>query len=169
MKEHLIYWAKVKPQAVIPSKRDEDAGYDLYPCFNEDYIMIEPHQVKMIPLGIASAFSKRYVVLLKERGSTGTKNIAQRSGVIDSGYRGEYMCPVSNLNADHILVIAKKHISEAQLPKAQLPYLMILYEKAICQALILEVPALVSEEISYEDLLEIRSERMDGKLGSSGK
>lgn len=169
MKENLIYWAKVKPQAVIPSKREEDAGFDLYPCFDEDYMMIYPHQVKMIPLGIASAFCDRYVVLLKERGSTGTKNIAQRSGVIDSGYRGEYMCPVSNLNHDHIIVIAKRHVTEAQLPQADYPYRLIPYEKAICQALILELPKLKNEEISYEQLLEIRSERMDGKLGSSGK
>lgn len=169
MKENMIYWAKVKAQAILPSKRDEDAGYDLYPCFDEDYIMIYPHQVKMIPLGIASAFSDRYVVLLKERGSTGTKNIAQRSGVIDSGYRGEYMCPVSNLNDDHIIVIAKSHIQEAQLPKEALPYQLIPYEKAICQALILELPKLQIEEISYDDLLAIRSERMEGKLGSSGK
>ncbi len=169
MNDNQIYWAKVKPQAVIPSKRDEDAGYDLYPCFDEDYIMIAPHQVKMIPLGIASAFSDRYVVLLKERGSTGTKNIAQRSGVIDSGYRGEYMCPVSNLNDDHILVLAKAHVNEAQLPKSELAYRMIPYEKAICQALILELPKLENKEISYDELLEMRSERMEGKLGSSGK
>lgn len=169
MRENKIYWSKVKPQAVIPSKRDEDAGYDLYPCFDEDYMMIEPHQVKMIPLGIASAFSNRYVVLLKERGSTGTKNIAQRSGVIDSGYRGEYMCPVSNLNDDHIIVIAKAHVKAEQLPQAELPYCLIPYDKAICQALIVEVPKLQSQEISYDELLEMRSERMAGKLGSSGK
>lgn len=169
MKENVIYWAKVKPQAIIPSKRDEDAGYDLYPCFDEDYMMIEPHQVKMIPLGIASAFSDRYVVLLKERGSTGTKNIAQRSGVIDSGYRGEYMCPVSNLNDDRIIVIAKSHVAEAQLPKTNHTYQLIPYEKAICQALILELPKLNSEEIGYEALSAMKSERMNGKLGSSGK
>ena len=37
-----IYWAKVKEQAIIPTKREEDAGYDLYPCFEEDYIEIVP-------------------------------------------------------------------------------------------------------------------------------
>lgn len=169
IKEDVIYWAKVKAEAVIPSKRSEDAGYDLYPCFDEDYVMIPPHQVVMVPLGIASAFSDRYVVLLKERGSTGTKNIAQRSGVIDSGYRGEYMCPVSNLNDDKIIVIAKAHVKEEQLPQSAIPYQLLPYDKAICQALILELPKLTNQEISYEELLEMRSMRMDGKLGSSGK
>ena len=33
-----LYWAKVKEDAIIPTKRDEDAGYDLYHCFEEDYL-----------------------------------------------------------------------------------------------------------------------------------
>ena len=51
-----LYWAKVKPDAKIPQKRYEDAGYDLYPCFEEDYMVIEPHETKLVPLGVASAF-----------------------------------------------------------------------------------------------------------------
>ena len=82
-----LYWAKVREDAVIPAKRKEDAGYDLYPCFEEDYLEILPHETRMIPLGVASAFSEDWVMILKERGSTGTKGIAQRAGVIDSGYR----------------------------------------------------------------------------------
>ena len=31
-----LYWAKVKENAIIPTKREEDAGYDLYPCFEEE-------------------------------------------------------------------------------------------------------------------------------------
>lgn len=165
MSDDVICWAKVKEDAKLPVKRDEDAGYDLYPCFEEDYFLIEPHSCRMIPLGVASAFSTRRVVILKERGSTGTKNIAQRSGVIDSGFRGEYMCPVSNLN-DVPLVIAKAYVKKEQLPKDALIYP---YEKAICQALILTLPEMKSKEVSYEALLEMKSMRMDGKLGSSGK
>lgn len=78
-----LYWAKVKEGAKIPSKRVEDAGYDLYPCFEEDYLEIAPHETKLVPLGVASAFDSEFVMILKERGSTGTKGIAQRSGVID--------------------------------------------------------------------------------------
>ena len=81
-----IYWAKVKENAKIPSKRWEDAGYDLYPCFAEDYMEIQPNQTKLVPLGIASAFDPNYVLFLKERGSTGTKGMAQRSGVIEKSY-----------------------------------------------------------------------------------
>jgi len=35
-----IYFAKVKQNAIIPSKREEDGCYDVYACFDEDYITI---------------------------------------------------------------------------------------------------------------------------------
>ena len=36
-----LYWAKVKADAKVPQKRYEDAGYDLYPCFEEDYMVTD--------------------------------------------------------------------------------------------------------------------------------
>lgn len=163
-----IYWAKVKEDAIVPTKRWEDAGYDLYPCFEEDYIEIAPNQTKLVPLGVASAFDPKYVLFLKERGSTGTKGMAQRSGVIDSGYRGEYMAPVTNVNTKTIR-IAKKAVVETWSAEEKEGLLIYPYEKAICQGVLLEMPQIESEEISYEDLQAIESERGAGKLGSSGK
>lgn len=158
-----LYWAKVKPEAKIPQKRYEDAGYDLYPCFDEDYMVIAPHETKLVPLGVASAFDPEYVMILKERGSTGTKGIAQRSGVIDSGYRGEYMAPVTNLNTRPV-VIKKANVEYTEENAIIYPY-----EKAICQGVLLRMPQIESEEISFEKLQSMESERMAGKLGSSGK
>ena len=63
-----IYFAKIKPTAIIPSKREEDTGYDLYPCFEEDFITIKPHESKLISTGIASAFSDEYGLIFYERG-----------------------------------------------------------------------------------------------------
>ena len=54
-----LYFAKVKPDAIIPSKRDEDAAMDIYACFDEDYLVIPPHTTILIPTGIASAFSSK--------------------------------------------------------------------------------------------------------------
>ena len=45
-----LFWAKVKEDAIIPTKREEDAGYDLYPCFEEDYLRIDPLTTKLVPL-----------------------------------------------------------------------------------------------------------------------
>lgn len=82
--EDIIKFAKVRPKAVIPSKRDEDANFDCYAHFDEDFICIGPHQTKILNLGIASAFSDKYMVMLNERGSTGTKGIKISAGIIDS-------------------------------------------------------------------------------------
>ena len=70
-----LYFAKVKPEAIIPSKRDEDAAYDLYACFDEDYMVIAPHTTKLVPTGIATAFSPKWVAIIKERGSNGSKGM----------------------------------------------------------------------------------------------
>jgi dUTPase len=43
------------------------------------------------------------------------------------------------------------------------------YSKAIAQALVVPVPKVEIEEISYEELQNIKSERGLGALGSSGK
>lgn len=158
-----IYFSKVKEVAIIPSKREEDGAFDVYACFEDDYLLLEPHETKLVPTGIASAFSTDYVAILKERGSTGTKGIGQRCGVIDSGYRGEWFIPITNHNSE-TLVIAKekiaKHFEQA---------LVYPYEKAIAQCLMVVVPKISIEEISHDDLLKFESERGTGMLGSSGK
>ena len=82
-----LFFAKVKYNAIIPSKRDEDGAMDVYACFEQDHLIIDPHETRMIPTGIASAFSPKYVAILKERGSNGSKGSAQRGGVVDSGCR----------------------------------------------------------------------------------
>ena len=43
------------------------------------------------------------------------------------------------------------------------------YEKAICQGVLLVMPQIESEEISFDELKEMKSLRGEGKLGSSGK
>ena len=169
-----IKFAKVKSNAIIPSKKEEDAGYDIYPLFDEDYILIEPHTVKMIPTGIASAFSDDYVMVLKERGSTGIKGMAIRCSIVDSGYRGEWFVPINN-TTDNFIIISK--LDRNELKELKLDDVIPLnstttvypYSKAICQALLLPVPKVKVEEISYEDLKNIKSNRGIGALGSSGK
>lgn len=160
-----VRFAKVKPDAIIPSKRLEDAGMDVYACFDEDYLVIPPHTTVMISTGIASACSVDYVFLLRERGSNGSKGLAQRAGVIDSGYRGEWFVPLTNTNRVPI-VIAKQGV---ELPLIYSDAIIYPYEKGIAQALVVPVPRLAIEEMPYDNLKQIPSERGNGALGSSGK
>ena len=36
-----VKFAKVRPTAEIPTKRVEDAGYDIYADFKEDYMVVK--------------------------------------------------------------------------------------------------------------------------------
>lgn len=170
-----IKFAKVRPDAIIPSKRDEDMGYDIYPCFDEDYILINPHETKLIPTGIASACDPGYGFLLFERGSTGSKGIARRCGVIDSGYRNEWFIGLTN-TTNKTLFISK--LNETELLEKLHGYvdvrhigtnLIYPYSKAIVQAIVTPVLKTTEQELTYEDLKAIPSERGLGSLGSSGK
>ena len=175
-----VYFAKVNPNAKIPSKRIEDAGFDIYACFEDEYMVIAPHETRLIPTGIASVCSSDYCFVLKERGSTGTKGIAQRCGIIDSGYRNEWFIPITN-TTDKWLVICKETITENKLTDAVWQVRKIFknilhfeiqcypYEKAICQALVVPVPQTEVEEITFDKLQSFESERGNGALGSSGK
>lgn len=166
--EKKIYFAVMNESVIIPSKRREDAGYDIYANFEEDAIAIEPHTVVLVPTGLVSAFAPKWGVILKERGSTGTKGIEQRCGVIDSGFRGEWKVPVTNGNTK-TLVIAKEHCVE-RLKKSYGDNIIIYpYEKAIAQAMVVEVPELTVEEMDLLTISSISSERGTGMLGSSNK
>ena len=184
MKNNEILWAKIRPEAVIPTKRDEDAGFDLYACFYEDYLVINSGETKFIGLGVASAFPENYVVFLKERGSTAKYGLSIRSGVIDSGYRGEYVLAITNVgnqsvviyntqwyshDEDNGLIMTDKDGELIKHVQFQYPSLFYPASKAICQAVLLPLPKLQSREVSYEELTEIKSERGTGLMGSSGK
>lgn len=159
-----IKFAAVKDGAKIPSKRYEDAAYDIYACFDEDCLEIPPHQSRLIPTGIASAFDPEWRVLFYERGSTGVINMKTNAGVIDSGFRGEWF--VSLYNGNDIPIIITKGIDKTFKGEYAILYP---YTKGIAQALLDESPNAVVSEISYEALKQIASERGTGMIGSSGK
>ena len=162
--QETVYFTKMNQRAKIPTKNREDAGYDIYPCFSDEEIVIEPHQTKMIPTGLGSKMDKKYYFQLFERGSTGTKGIAQRSGVIDSGFRGEWKVPITN-TTNHRIIISKS-VTESKLSDGELLYP---YNKAICQAVLLLVPDVYVKEITNRKYETFLSKRGTGMLGSSGK
>ena len=166
-----VKFAKVRPEAIIPSKRREDMGYDIYACFDEDYIVINPHETKLIPTGIASACDIGYGFLLFERGSTGSKGIARRCGVIDSGYRNEWFVGLTN-TTNKVMFISKlseKETYERYYGDVMPESFVYPYSKAIVQAVVTPVINTEEEELPYDELKAIESERGMGALGSSNK
>ena len=161
-----IKFAKVHPDAKIPTKRAEDAAMDIYACFDLDWIGIEPHSSKLIPTGIASAFDSNWAIVFRERGSTGVKNMKINAGVIDSGFRGEYF--VSIYNGNNVPLYITKYMDGEQAPEHK-NAILYPYSKAIAQALVVPVPEVNIEEIPYNELQQIPSERGVGMIGSSNK
>lgn len=163
-----IYFAGKNESVKIPSKREGDAGYDIYANFETDLIIIRPHETKMIPTGLYSAFDSKWYIQLCERGSTGSKGIAQRCGVIDSGFRGEWFVPLTN-TTDKIIAIVKEEKVELMETCYGDNVIIYPYEKAICQAVLHEVPKVEVKQLSVKELQAIPSERGTGMLGSSNK
>lgn len=167
-----VYFAKVRPSAIIPSKRDEDAGYDFYA--NVEAREVEGKDIfeiwcpafktTLVPTGIASAMPKTHYLNLKhERGSTAKPSMSVLAGVVDSGYRGEIFIALTPLHKD---VLITSEVTETEIGENVILYP---YSKAIAQATIDLVPQVNIEVIDFEDLANIESERGDTKLGQSGK
>jgi len=174
--ENKILWAKVKENAIIPTKETENAGYDIYACFDEDFLIILPCETKLISSGIACALNEKYYLQLEERGSTGSKGIKRSSGVVDSSYRGEIFIAITNVNNIPIVIskINDKNkfldlLIERGIENFFDNYILYPYNKAICQGIIHIVPQLKSEEITYEELCQYDSNRGTTKLGASKK
>lgn len=170
-----ILFARLNDSVIIPSKRDEDGAFDVYANFEEDYLIINPNETRLIPTGLVSAFSDRYVAIVKERGSTGSKGMGLRCGVVDSGYRGEWFIAITNHNKLPIVIAKTKYNKEdvnfelCGNTRLSRDYVLYPYEKAIAQVIMVEVPRLKLKEVSEQELMEFTSERGNGMLGSSNK
>ena len=170
-----IFWAKLRDDAKIPTKKDEDAGFDMWACFDGDFFVIEPGETKGVPTGVASAFSSDYYIQIEERSSFAKMGIKKSGGVIDSGYRGEYFIMTYNTNKVPF-VISKIDLEDMpqefevdgkKYNKSNIKFCP--YSKAVCQAVVQVVPKVASREISYDELMQIKSQRMTKGFGSSDK
>lgn len=134
---------KLKEGAVLPKYAHEgDAGLDVFSC--EDYIL-KPGERKIFGTGISTEFDKGYVALVWDKsGLAAKKGIKTMAGVMDCGYRGEWLITLLNTsNEDHEVKKGDK----------------------IAQALI--------QPIHYAEIEEVKelndSSRGEGRFGSTGK
>lgn len=157
-----VFFSKIHPDAITPTKRDEDAGFDLYTTV--DHLVLRKGETTLVPTGIATALPKTHYLNAKhERGSTGKLGMNILAGVVDSGYRGEIFVAITPLSKDIILS------NEVDTVIDKGAYIMYPVSKAIAQFTIDLVPNTKLTEVTLKELLEIESERGDTKLGQSGK
>ena len=167
-----LKFAKIKENAIIPSKREEDAGYDLYsniePRFLDGVLVyeqfLEKGTVNKIHTGIASSMSNKYFLSVKsERSSVAKLGINVLAGVIDSGYQGEIMIMVVPL-VKNILITSEVNEVEEFDDIIHYPY-----SRAIAQGVLLPVADVYVEEVNYDVLLSKKTERGVSGWGDSGK
>lgn len=98
---------KLKSNAILPTYGSaEAAGADLYACLDAP-VEIAPGKTAFIPTGIAMELPKGYVGLAYARSGLACKKDlapANKVGVIDSDYRGEFMIALHN-HGEQIRVI----------------------------------------------------------------
>ena len=90
---------KLRDGAVLPTFGSVDAaGADLYACL-ERQVTIAPGETVFIPTGLAMEIPKGYAGLIYARSGMACKRglaPANKVGVIDSDYRGEFMIALHN-------------------------------------------------------------------------
>ncbi len=156
-------------RAILPSKRKEDASFDLYAIHDKDFLVLNPGEIHMFRTGIAIEIPQDWVFYIAERSSTGTKGLARRCGVIDSGFRGEIFIPINNTSNKTIIFT---NLSEDKLTSLLQKNNLagentIIYpqSKAIAQGMLLYCP-----HVEIEQVGELRkSKRGSNALGSTGK
>jgi dUTP pyrophosphatase len=153
---------KLNPNVIVPSKKPGDSGYDLYvsPTFRS--ALLEPGEIHMFPTDISIEIPEGYAFIIKERGSTGSKGLAVRCGVVDASYRGEIFIAINN-TSDSPLYVYNPLLDKADID--DIPYTTFSIDKALAQGLIIKTEnweVVVEEELSSSD-------RGAGKLGSSKK
>ena len=147
MKKAQIRIKKLREDAKVPTYGSPyAAGADLYACLDEEQV-VSPGQTVMIHTGIAMEIPEGYAGLIFARSGLASKRglaPANKVGVVDSDYRGEFMIALHN---------------HSDVPQTVLP------GERIAQMVI--TPVLTAEFLQVEELEE--TQRGSGGFGSTGR
>lgn len=125
------------------------AGADLYACIDPNTVVsITPGQTAKVSVGIKTEIPEGYVGLIFARSGLATKQDlapANKVGVIDSDYRGEWFVPLHN-HGDNVRIISNG--------------------ERIAQVIFIPVPKVSLEVVTSDKLTE--TERGEGGFGSTG-
>ena len=123
---------KLRENAKIPYRATTgSAGMDLYAC-TDDPVTIEPHQIAVIPTGIAIELeSADYVAYIFARSGLAIKHglaPANCVGVIDSDYRGEVCVGLVNQTDQPYTVQPDERIAQMVISPVILPDIEVVDE-----------------------------------------
>ena len=138
---------KLREGAILPTfGSPEAAGADLYACLEQD-VTIAPGETAFIPTGLAMELPRGYAGLIYARSGLACKRglaPANKVGVVDSDYRGEFVVALHNHGAQAQTISAGERIAQ-----------------------LVVTPVLIPEYIEVESLSE--TQRGAGGFGSTGR
>lgn len=122
---------RLRNNAILPTYGSlEAAGADLYACLDED-IVIAPGESTFVPTGLAMEIPKGCAGLIYARSGLACKRglaPANKVGVIDSDYRGEFMVVLHNHGVQAQTVCHGERIAQLVIT----PVLTPAYEETDC-------------------------------------
>lgn len=166
--EPLVKFAKCRKDAIIPTKTKGNAGFDIYITADDDgrrKYVIPAHSTMLLPTGLKSIINENYYVQIQERGSTGSKGIKYSAGVIDSNYRGEWFLAVTNTNNKTLVICETEDLQKY----TDVCYIAYDINKALFQGILHKIEDYSIMEVPLEEIENAKTDRGEGKLGSSGK
>lgn len=138
---------KLRENAVLPTfGSPEAAGADLYACL-EAPVTVAPGQTVFVPTGLAMELPVGYVGLVYARSGLACKRglaPANKVGVIDSDYRGEFIVALHNHGTEPQTVASGERIAQ-----------------------LVVTPILMPEYVETDSLSA--TQRGEGGFGSTGK
>jgi dUTP pyrophosphatase len=103
-----LSFRRLDPDAILPERAHPgDAGFDLRSIAD---VEVGPGERAMIGTGVAVAVPDGHAGLVLPRSGLASKHgltLANAPGLIDSGYRGEVICSVVNLDPQESVKIAR--------------------------------------------------------------
>lgn len=108
---------RLTAKAKLPARaHDSDAGYDL---FSFDFYSIEPGEKITMRTGVKMIIPEGYAVLIWDKSSLSQAGLHTTGGVIDSGYRGEFLINAVNLGPKAINIEHGQKIAQMLLQKVE--------------------------------------------------
>ncbi len=103
-----VAFKRIDPGAELPTRAHPgDAGLDLRSTVD---VLVEPGRRSMVPTGLAVAIPEGFAGLVLPRSGLASRRgltMANSPGLIDSGYRGEIVCAVVNLDRESSVAISR--------------------------------------------------------------
>jgi dUTP pyrophosphatase len=101
-----LRFKRLRPEGSLPSSQHQgDAGLDLRAAVDAT---VKPGERVMVPTGVAVAIPDGHAGLVLPRSGLASEQgltLANAPGLIDSGYRGEVVCSVVNLDRGEAVLI----------------------------------------------------------------